>query len=866
MKKYLLSFTFIFFMLFIVACGNRSVTVSFDAQGGSAVEAITITQLTEITEPVPLREGYSFRGWYEESTFETQFDFAEGATRNITLYAKWEINQYTLSFETNNGTAIADITANCQATITLPSNLNKEGYTFGGWYSDSNFETPFQATRMVASDMTLYAKWNPIFYQVEFYSDNNLVTTLSVQHGSTIDQLPAIPQRVGFNASWDYDGSEIIENDRIDAVYEIKVYTVSFIDQWDHVYFTYQVNHGDLVPEITNNPEKIGYTFAGYSENLTELVITEDIEIEVFFTPISFIVNFRVQGSQVKSETVLYGQSATAPTVNVPGYTFDSWDKNFDNVTSNLEVNAILTPNDYDIILHGNGGLFGENETDIITQPYQSSVTHTDIPIREGYQFSGWYLNAEGTGSPISLTNYSMPLNGIDLYAKWEAISYTITYHDLFGTQNGNPTTYKITDSFILSNPTSRVGYTFIGWFDGAEVENQVTEIQLGTTGNLNLYARWEPKEYTITFNSSGGDFVAPLSVLFDEEFILPATVKTGYTFIEWQLDGVTFDSGTWTLTNNITLVAVFEANEYTITFDANGGVAILPLTVTYDQAFILPTPVKTGYTFVEWQLEGVGFISGTWTLTENITLVASYNVNVYTLNYLNLNGTTHSNPINYTIETPSFVLLDPSNRTGYTFIGWFTSLSGGTEVSEITLGTTGNKTLYARWLANEYTISFDSTGGSPIADMTVTFGQSFILPEPTQPGFNFAGWTYNAEAFGSGVYNIAANITLVAVWTEWPVIDFVSNGGSYVASISKAPGDTVVEPTSPTRTGYTFLGWYLDDGTFLNEYTFTVMPLEDIMLYANWQANDYTITFATDGGDEIIPLTVTYDQHLRFQ
>jgi len=245
MKKYLLSFTFIFFMLFIVACGNRSVTVSFDAQGGSAVEAITITQLTEITEPVPVREGYSFRGWYEESTFENQFDFTEGATRNITLYAKWEINQYTLSFETNNGTSIADITANYQATITLPSSLNKEGYTFGGWYSDSSFETPFQATRMVASDMTLYAKWNPIFYQVEFYSDNNLVTTLSVQHGATIDQLPAIPQREGFNASWDYDGSEILENGRVDAVYEIKVYTVSFIDQWDHVYFTYQVSSRD---------------------------------------------------------------------------------------------------------------------------------------------------------------------------------------------------------------------------------------------------------------------------------------------------------------------------------------------------------------------------------------------------------------------------------------------------------------------------------------------------------------------------------------------------------------------------------------------------------------------------------------------
>ena len=860
MKKYLLSFSIMFFMLFIVACGNRSVTVSFDAQGGTAVDAITITQLTEITEPVSVREGYSFKGWYEESAFETLFDFNEGATRNITLYAKWEINQYTLSFETNNGTSVADITANYQATIALPTNLNKEGYTFGGWYSDDTFTTPFQATRMVANDLTLYAKWNPIYYTVEFYSGNDLVSTQSIQHGSTIEQLPNIPQREGFNASWDYDGSEVFEDTRIDALYEIKVYTVTFIDQWDHVYFTFEVNHGDVVPEITANPEKLGYTFAGYSEDLSEFVITEDTEIEVFFTPISFIVNFRVQGSQVKSETVLYGQSATAPTVNVPGYTFISWDKSFDEVTANLEVNAILTPNDYDIVLYGNGGMFGEEETFIITQAYQSSVTHTGVPSREGYQFAGWYLNAEGTGSPISLTNYSMPLDGISLYAKWEVINYSITYHDLFGTQNGNPTTYKVTDSIILSNPTSRIGYTFIGWFLPSEEEIQVTEIILGTTGNLDLYARWEANEYTISFDTDGGEAITPVTVTYDDSFILPTPTKTGYTFIEWQLEGLAFDSGIWNMTNDITLVAIYEANEYTITFDTAGGNLMIPMVVTFDESFVLPSATKAGYTFIEWQLGGVGFGSGTWTLTNDVTLVATYNINTYTITYSNLNGTTHSNPTNYTVETPSIILQDPTSRTGYTFIGWFTQSTGGTEVTEITIGSVGNRTLFARWQANEYTITFDSNGGSAIIPMTVTYGQSFVLPEPIQDGFNFAGWTYNSEAFGSGTYNIASDITLVAVWTEWPVIEFDSNGGTYVESISEAPGDAISEPLAPTRAGYTFIGWYLDDDTFLNEYTFTVMPSEDLILYAKWQANEYTITFDTNGGDALFPMLVAYD------
>src|SRR5690606_19623697 len=115
---------------------------------------------------------------------------------------------------------------------------------------------------------------------------------------------------------------------------------------------------------------------------------------------------------------------------------------------------------------------------------------------------------------------------------------------------------------------------------------------------------------------------------------------------------------------------------------------------------------------------------------------------------------------------------------TGYTFIGWFTQLSGGTEVESIVQGSTGAVVVYARWEAKQYTVTYDVDGGSALSDLTVTYNATFTLGTSTKVGYTFAGWTKDGQPFTSGTWNLDQDVTLVAVWTEWPVITFDLLGG----------------------------------------------------------------------------------------
>lgn len=783
------------------SCTMRTIQVTFDAQGGSAVEAASVQQLEAITEPVTTRTGYTFEGWYTDTTYITLFDFTTGATRNVTVYAKWKINSYTIEFEPDNDTEIDAITADYQATITIPTDILKEGYTFEGWYSDPYFNEKFESNRMVAENITLYANWEPIFYLVEFYIDDELLTTREVQHGDLIDDIPSLPAREGYDALWDLDADMPVEDDmRIDAVYQIKTYEVRFVDQWDHVYQTFYIDHGNKVSAPTETPTKTGYEFSGYSEDLDELIIVEDIDIEVIYTPITYLVTFRVQGSQVKNETVLHGTGATAPDVSVPGYVFNGWDTVFDNVTDDLDINAILTPIEYGIVLHGNGGLFADETNEYtILGDYQDSITYVGQPTRLGYTFAGWYLDAGATGNQVILTNYTMPLDGLDLYAKWEAVSYSIHYHDLFNTQNGNPLNYNITESFDLTEPTQRSGYNFLGWFDAENGGNEVSGITSGSTGDIDLYARWQTIVYTIAY-----------------ENLEESTHQNPGTY--------TIESSTITLTN---------------------------------------ASQRAGYVFVGWFSEAEGGETITTISTGSmghLTLHARWELEEYTVSYHNLEGSTQVNPGTYTIVSETITLTEPTARTGYVFSGWYTSLVGGDLISSIAQGTTGDLNVYAQWIAKIYLVSFDTGGGEPEEPMVVTFGQEFSLPLPLRDGYSFAGWTCNGQAFDDGFWDLDYDVVLSALWTQWPLISFVTNGGSAVQGISELPGTTITQPLDPSRNGYTFAGWYANIN-LTTAYTFDLMPAESLSVYAKWTLDVYTVTYANlEGMTHANPSTYTIE------
>ena len=187
--------------------------------------------------------------------------------------------------------------------------------------------------------------------------------------------------------------------------------------------------------------------------------------------------------------------------------------------------------------------------------------------------------------------------------------------------------------------------------------------------------------------------------------------------------------------------------------------------------------------------------------------------------------------------------------RAGYTQVGWST-VDGGEKVYGFEDIYTKNEalTLYPVWNTNKYTITFDTNGGSEIAPITQDYGTEITAPDnPTRKGYTFKGWDKEIPKTMP-----AENITVKAQWEiNQYTITFDTNGGSEVAPITQDYGTKINAPANPTRKGYTFKGW--------DKEIPKTMPAENITVKAQWEINQYTITFDTNGGSEIAPITQDY-------
>ena len=187
--------------------------------------------------------------------------------------------------------------------------------------------------------------------------------------------------------------------------------------------------------------------------------------------------------------------------------------------------------------------------------------------------------------------------------------------------------------------------------------------------------------------------------------------------------------------------------------------------------------------------------------------------------------------------------------RVGYTQVGWST-VDGGEKVYDFKDIYTKNEalTLYPVWNTNKYTITFDTNGGSEIAPITQDYGTEITAPDnPTRKGYTFKGWDKEIPETMP-----ADNITVKAQWEiNQYTITFDTNGGSEIAPITQDYGTEITAPDNPTRKGYTFKGW--------DKEIPETMPAENITVKAQWKINQYTITFDTNGGSEIAPITQDY-------
>lgn len=279
-------------------------------------------------------------------------------------------------------------------------------------------------------------------------------------------------------------------------------------------------------------------------------------------------------------------------------------------------------------------------------------------------------------------------------------------------------------------------------------------------------------KNCIITLNSNGGKAINAVTVKEGKGVdSLPATVRDGYTFDGWftAADGGDKVTAIDKVTNDVMLYAHWTANTYQVTFDAQGGNEIAPMSVRADEVVTdLPTPERTDYAFDGWYTKADGGKKVTELSTvKDVTLYAHWKLSHYTLTF-DSQGGTEVQPITENIETP-FTSMPTTTKTNYVFTGWYTKPEGGIRVTSVTDGK--SMKLYAHWSEATYVLTFNANGGDsvPAIRFAATEGvPADKMPVPVRDGYTFNGW-FTATEGGDKVesYMTTADATLYAQWTK---------------------------------------------------------------------------------------------------
>jgi len=328
----------------------------------------------------------------------------------------------------------------------------------------------------------------------------------------------------------------------------------------------------------------------------------------------------------------------------------------------------------------------------------------------------------------------------------------------------------------------------------------------------------------------NGSTFTAPMS-----GGLTRPDGDTGSYFMWLDGNGNSYEPGDSVPADVTALTVQWTAPTYAVTLHTNGGTINNGNVTeyTYGVGAALPTDVtRTGYTFKGWYdnegLTGDPVTAIGGTEMGNKEYWAKWEINQYTITVKPENGKADIT-ITQDYGTPITAPADPT-REGYTFAGWDKAIPA-TMPAE-------NMTITAQWTINQYTITFDTAGGSAIAPITQDYGTPITAPaDPTRNGYTFAGWSPALPATMP-----AENMTVTAQWTvNQYTITFDTAGGSAIAPITQDYGTAITAPADPTRNGYTFVGW--------SPAIPAAMPAENMTVTAQWRVNRYTITYDLDRG-----------------
>src|SRR5574344_510437 len=727
--------------------------VEFDANGGiNTTSSVTCTYGVScaLTSNNFSKAGYTFAGWSLTSDGDVLFEDSDSVSNladeaiTLTFYAVWNAKETTVALNQNGGTnGDSSLTATFDASIPTITNLpTKVGYNFIGYYDAMTEGTKYinaDGTSAISwdkdiSESTLYAHWTAKETTVTLNKNEGTGgdSSLTATYNAAMPTVANLPTKVGYNFIGYYgamtEGTKYINADGTSAIsWDKDISESTLYAHWTAKETTVILNKNEgtggdssltatynaAMPTVANLPTKVGYTFVGYYDAITD--------------------------------GVKY--------INADGTSAISWNK--DASTSTLY--AIWSANTTSITIDQSGAI---EENGSIEATYGVLLpTIKDLPTKEGYTFLGYYNTDESAHygeriydqSGITTKVWDVDEREYTLYAHWTAKVTSITLNQNGGIEANGSTeaTYNAAMTTIISLPTKE-GYTFLGYYD--DIVEGTKYINADGTSAISwnkdaststLYAHWAAKVTSITLNQNGGiEENGSTEATYDAAMttIISLPTKEGYTFLGYYdaiLDGTKYINADGTSATSwnkdastSTLYAHWEAITYTIRFNGNGNTSgtMEDLSVLYDEDKNLSSNLyaKSDMIFIGWATSSEGEV--VYNDGDSISNLANTNgtiVNLYakwteheTVVTLNANGGEFdalvSNLFTMTIAKGSTTTSSNlPTKEGYTLLGFYDSVESGTKYINAD-GTSAKNwdknddtfTLYAHWEANEYDLS----------------------------------------------------------------------------------------------------------------------------------------------------------------
>ncbi len=883
----------------------------------------------------PTREGYAFMGWVDENGEAAEIP-AEMPLEDITLYATWS-EKVTITYIFNNGTPdlVEEVVAG--QPFVAPETPVKEGFALFGWDTDGNLATVEKLPDVYpAEDTTYTAIFEAVNYPVYYYVLNpidlqfDIVDVATVEFGQEISAEPTTYKGLeGYTLSPAYKDitfstplaeGELMPAKRVDLYYKLTINTYNaifnadggeFADGTDEI--TVPTVYGESIVAPAD-PTKEGYNFTGWSP-VVGTMEAEDTVYTATWEEATFDAKYIVDGATYEVFPTVFGEEVDVPAPPYKeGYTFTGWSPEVDPTmpAHDTEYTAVFEANEYDAIfkLEEDDEEAYDTVSTVFDQPIVAPGTDPEKP---GYVFGGWVdengnppttMDEEGktfyavwnpaTDTKYVIETYTMATDGtysetpdgtvdktgttgtiaevtpnaaegfyvdeeksvlkaeilpdgstvLKVYYAREKVTVTFDANEGVLTSKDDEGNDVESEEIVLNlyygaavvapvDPTY-TGYTFKGW-DPAIVNKAIED--------ATYVAQWTVNQYTITFDTDGGDEIAPITQDFDTDVTAPADPdKKGYTFDKWvDEEGKEAEVPAKMPAEDITLKATWNPDTFDAIFDADGGEwedgdTEKKQPTVFDTAITEPEedPSKDGYEFGGWVDEN-GNAPGEMT-EEGMTFKPVWipaeqevPVEIYVMgtdgNYV------HEETTSVTFKTEETATIVPEEKDNYT-------VDTEKSVLEAVVAADGSTVLKVYYALDKTTISFDVDGN--VTEVEGLIGAEVPaeeVPVPEKDGYTFAGWE---DADGNVSEDVPATFpeeseTLKATWTvnKYNVTFIVDE--AVVEGYPKEVefGATIPVAANPSKGGYIFLGWKDADGKTPADYG--TMPSKDLEFTAQW-------------------------------